>query len=159
MAIVERAPVSAAFAERTFRKDIRMTKFRRFLPLLALSGAMIGALPALADEGNVDVGGEHLITIRAAHGGKTAQQRADVVTDRLPVILGRPVIKPGDIHIVPSANGQFKILVGNLLLVTATPEDGKVNGNTTRHQAEIWLKQLRAVLPKINALPNPNVQS
>ena len=59
--------------------------------LLIVSGMMLAALPALADEANVDVGGEHLITIHAATGGKTAQQRADAVTDRLPNIsAGRP---------------------------------------------------------------------
>jgi hypothetical protein len=136
-----------------------MRQLRGFLLLLTLSGLWLAAPPASADGANVDVGGEHLITIRAAVGGKTAQQRADAVTDRLPVILGRPLIKASDVHIVPSGGGQFKILVGNLLLVTATPEDGKANGTTSRRQADIWLKQLRTVLPRINALPNPNVQS
>jgi len=80
-----------------------------------LSGLTIAALPVLADEANVDVGGEHLITIRAAVGGKRRSSGRMWSSDRLPAILGRPSIKAADIHIVPSAYGQFKILVGDSL--------------------------------------------
>lgn len=112
---------------------------------------------ALAQEtGIVAVGGEFLIRIRVPAEGMSVQQRVDAVTDRLPDILGLPRIRPDDIKIVTTKKKTVKIMVQNYLFITVTPEDGKANKLSTVAQANVWVKQLRAVLPRINARPNLN---
>lgn len=110
-----------------------------------------------AQSADVAVGGELLFRIRAAAEGKTAQQRADQVTERLPDILGDSNLQASDITLTPDTGGKYKILVKQRLLVTVTPEDGKVNGITAQKQAAIWLAQIQKILPLVNAQPNPNL--
>jgi hypothetical protein len=127
--------------------------------LLGIGGLLTLSLPARAEDGIVAVGGEFLMRIRAGSTGMTAEQRAQAVTDRLTVILGDALIRPADVRPVTADKKTVKILVKNRLLVTVTPEDGKANGLSAMQQANVWVKQLRSVLPKINARPNPNEQN
>jgi hypothetical protein len=131
----------------------------RLLPLLAC-GALLAAWTARAQnpEGQIAVGGELLFEIRVPAGKYTIKQRASAVEDRLVTILAAPVIKPGDVKVVPNGK-DCNITVQNHLLVTATQADGRINHLTSRQQAEVWAKQLRKVLPQVNAKPNPNNQT
>ena len=123
---------------------------------LLLSSLLLVPIMAHAVEGEVAIGGESLFIIRATVKGQTPDQRADTVTDRLPVILGDPNIRPSDIRVVRSMRNEFKIMVKQWMLVTVTPADGKINGITARKQAEIWAVSARRVLPMVNAKPNEN---
>lgn len=124
--------------------------------LLLLAGLLFLPLPARAqNEGDIIVGGELLFRIRVGAEGKTVKQRVAEVEDRLPIILGANQILPGDIT-TAKAGKSVKIMVKKQLLVTCTPEDGKPNSLSANAQAQIWVKQLRRILPQINASPNLN---
>ena len=115
------------------------------------------SVPAFAQDGVVAVGGETLFVIKAASGGKTIQQRADAVTDRLPDILGDSTIDSLDIRLVPGKGKDYNIMVKSRLLVTVTPEDGASNKRSAMQQAQFWLNQIRRVLPEVTAQPNANI--
>ncbi len=122
---------------------------------LLCSGLLFGNLPALAQQsGDVAVGGDYLFKIRAAAQGKSPQQRADDVTDRLAEILGDDTLTSADVRIVSDASATVKIMVKQYLLITVTPQDGKPNQKSAREQAEIWAQAARRLLPEVNAMPN-----
>jgi hypothetical protein len=127
---------------------------------LTLTGLLVPCLPALAwSVGDVDVGGVHILTVRAPEAGMSVKQRADKITDRLRFILSEPVIRPHDIRAVPLPNDSAKIRVKNRLLVMVTPEDARRssrNKMTALELAGAWTRHLRRVLPQLNAKPNPN---
>lgn len=123
---------------------------------LSLSGLLLTSQSAVAQDGTVAIGGQFLFRIRASAEGKTAEQRADDVTDRLPEILGDSQLSPSDITLVPAKGKTYQILVKRRLLITVTPEDGKANQRTALQQATAWAEQARRALPQINAQPNPN---
>lgn len=127
---------------------------------LTLTGLLVPCLPALAwSVGDVDVGGVHILTVRAPEAGMSVKQRADKITDRLRFILSEPVIRPRDIRAVPLPNDSAKIRVKNRLLVMVTPEDARRssrNKMTALELAGAWTRHLRRVLPQLNAKPNPN---
>jgi|GEM_PF-2231300 len=127
-------------------------------------GVIAGALfllgwgiPVLAQDGVVAVGGETLFVIKAEAGGKSVRDRADAVTDRLPDILGDSTIDALDIRLVPGKGKDYNIMVKSRLLVTVTPEDGVPNKRSAMQQAQVWLNQLRKVLPQVTAQPNANI--
>jgi putative lipoprotein len=124
--------------------------------VLLLGSLLFVSRPACAQDGTVAIGGQFLFKIRASAEGKTAEQRADDVTERLPDILGDTRLTPDDITVEPAKGGLFKIMVKQHLLVTVTPADGQVNQKTAQEQADIWAEQARQVLPQVNAQSNPN---
>jgi hypothetical protein len=129
---------------------------RMFVPALLLAGSCLFARPAIADEGDVAVGGVLLFRIHVAANGMSPKERAEAVDTRLQDILGAPVIAPEDVHIVGTDKNSAKILVKDRLLVTVTKADGAFNSVSAQKQAQMWLDSLRKALPKINAKPNPN---
>jgi hypothetical protein len=142
------------------KKNLSGRTLRNCLNLIGL-GLLVCCLPATAqsqdpNDGIIAIGGEMLLRIRVPADGKSVKQRADDITDRLPVILGDSQLRPENIVATKGAKNTMKIMVKDRLLLTVTPEDGKANGLTTAQQAQIWLKSLRRVLPTINAKPNPN---
>ncbi len=129
---------------------------RKSLYLIAMAlGGLLLTVPALAEDGIVAIGGETLFVIHAAAQGRSATERADDVTGRLPDILGDSSLTAEDITIVPNQDGTASIMVKNHLLITATPEDGKPNGRTAQQQAEVWAVQARKVILATNSHPNP----
>lgn len=106
--------------------------------------------------GLVDVGGEHILTIRAAGDGKTIAQRADNVTERLVPILSETHLTAADIRAVPAGEDWVKIMVKNYLLVTVLPEDARANQTKPLALAQVWVAHLRKVLPLVNSKPNAN---
>lgn len=140
------------------------TKRQKWLSVCGVALSLMGlllALPVIADDvkdGEIAVGGEMLMRIRVPAEGKSVKERADEITDRLPVILGLSQLKPNEISVVKASKNTAKIMVRKQLLVTVTPEDGKANGLTTMQQAQSWLKNLRRILPRVTAQPNPNLQ-
>ncbi len=124
-------------------------------PLLAIffGGLLLTPLTSHAVEGEVAIGGESLFIIHATAHGSSPDQRADMVTERLPEILGDSALSASDIKVVPTQRNEFKIMVKQHLLITVTAADGKINGITSRKQAEIWAEAARRVLPMVNAHP------
>ncbi len=123
---------------------------------LVMSSLLFAPTGANAVQGEVAIGGESLFIIRATVHGETPDQRADTVTERLPVILGDPNLKASDIKIIQTRGDEYKIMVKERLLVTVSREDGKINGISARKQAEIWAGSARKVLPMVNSKPNGN---
>lgn len=138
-------------------------KNRRMLPrLLALGGlALTCFLPALTaraqGDGDVAVGGEHILTVRFASAHLSVKQRADAVTDRLVTILSDPNLKPADVYAVPLGKTEAKIMVKNHLLVTVDAPTARFNQTTALALAQQWTAHLRRVLPRVNVKPNPNI--
>lgn len=125
---------------------------------LALAGMLGLTVPAFAAEGDVAVGGEHILTVRFPAGGLSVKQRADAITERLVTILSAPNLKPSDIVVVPMGRQAAKITVNNKLLVTVDAQTAHFNQMTPLQLAQSWAVHLRRVLPHINAEPNPNMQ-
>ncbi len=108
-------------------------------------------------DGDVNVGGEHVLTVRFAANGISVKDRADAITERLVRILSDPHIKPADIVVVPSGKDAV-IKVKDKLLVTVDAQTARFNYAKPMQLGEIWAQHLRVVLPKVNAKPNPNVE-
>jgi hypothetical protein len=131
-------------------------KTARFAPVTALA-ALALVLPARAAQpGDIAVGGTTLLTIKASVNGQTPEQRAQTVTDRLPVILGLHRLTPDDIRLKKIDGQDTAILVRGRLLITVTAADAAVNQLTVPQQAKIWAGQLKQTIPQVSAKPNPN---
>jgi len=133
-------------------------RMRWVIPALLLGSLCLFARPVLAEGSVVAVGGVEVLRIYAATAGKTADERADAVNERLIPILGDSQLKADDIKLVVLGKTAVKIMVKDRLLVTVTADDGKVNKLTALQQAQIWLKHVRKVLPQLVVKPNPNHQ-
>lgn len=122
---------------------------------LMLVAAMAMSHPVMAAEGDVSVGGQILFTIKSPTAGESIADRVDAVTVRLRPILQNPYLRPSDIHLMPGQDDSVLLMVGNRLLVTVTPDDGRVNGLSAWDEARIWRNELRRTLPQVNVKP-PN---
>jgi hypothetical protein len=106
-------------------------------------------------DGDVNVGGEHILTVRFASNGFSVKDRAEAITDRLTRILSDSHIRAADIVVVPSGKDAV-IKVKDRLLVTVDRQTAHFNMTTPMALGESWAKHLRIVLPRVNARPNPN---
>ena len=140
----------------------KKTRSIRSIAFLACTGLLCGmlsaSLPARADDGEVAVGGEHILTIRVGVPGMSIKDRADAVTERLITILGDPGLRASDIKAATSGK-DAKILVKDRLLVTVLVVDAKMNKTTPLALAKTWVTILQRVLPRINQRPLPNQHS
>lgn len=124
---------------------------------LAVLGLLSAGIPAgAAGDGDVSVGGEHILTVRFPSGGMSVTERADAITERLVTILSDPDLKPADIVAVSLGKNAAKILVKNRLLVTVDLQTARYNQTSPLALAQSWTTHLRKVLPQINVKPNPN---
>lgn len=141
------------------RVDIFSTLLReKWMPLLLISLVALTGKPAhAADDGLVDVGGEHVLTVYYPAGGYTVKQRADKITERLVVILGDPHLRPNDILAVPNGKNEAKIMVKNQLLYTVDMPTAQRNSTSPLKLAQSYVTHLRHLLPRINVKPNPNL--
>jgi hypothetical protein len=134
------------------------TLYRRLgvgLSALCGMGLLISGSVAHAGEGDVNVGGEHVLTVRFPVNGMSIKDRADAITDRLVRILSDPNLKPSDITVQPSGKDAV-IMVKDKLLVTVDAQTAHFNQTKPLALAEFWAAHLRVVLPKINFKPNKN---
>ena len=139
----------------TFARRIRCAS--ALMGLTVLAGLTANGLPArAADDGAVDVGGEHVLTVYYPAGGLSVKQRADKVTERLVTILGDPRIKPSDVQAIGQGKGEARIMVKTTLLYTVDTQTAKRNSTTPLKLAQSYVAHLRDLLPRINVKPNPN---
>ena len=125
--------------------------------LVAASSLMLNGVAARAnDDGSVDVGGEHVLTVYYPAGGLSVKQRADKITERLVTILGDPHIKAEDVQAVAVGKNEAKIMVKTTLLYTVDAPTAKRNGTPALKLAQSYVAHLRDLLPRINVKPNPN---
>jgi len=119
-------------------------------------GIAFASFPAYADsDGDVNVGGEHILTVRFASNGFSIKDRADAITDRLTRILSDANLHPSDIVVTKSGKDAV-IKVKDRLLVTVDAQTAHFNQTTPMELGESWARHLRIVLPRINVRPNPN---
>ena len=123
--------------------------------LLAASLLSLGSPARAADDGEVAVGGEHVLTIYFPAGGLSVKERADKVTERLVSVLGNPDLKPENIRAVANGKTEAKIMVKDMLLYTVDAKTAKREGMPALKAAQHYVDQLRLVLPKVNVKPNP----
>ena len=106
------------------------------------------ALPLFAaNPGDVSIGDETVLRIRFAAGGYTVEQRTDAVTRRINNILGSAPFSPEDVK-VARQNGEWVVLIGNKLIITADQNTAAYNKSTPEQLANMWAANLRRVIPK-----------
>ena len=102
----------------------------------------------------VGQGGETLFVLKSDRDlGKTADQRANDVYDRLRTILNNPNFRGSQIKVKPLGNYGMKIVANNQLIVPIGYDEAKANNTTPSLLAKDWAANLRKVMPKLNARP------
>lgn len=131
-------------------------RFGLFLALCTSAGLLAGALqPALADSGDISVGGVWVSKITHDTSGYTADQRAVEVHKRITEVLSTPTFRTNGAVVSIRPIGQSAaIMVGGLLVMTVTPEDAAGTGVATVELARQWAQRLAQGLSK--ALPDAN---
>ena len=140
------------------RLSIRNSAGSHFLfPTLLVSIGLLtcGLTARAADDGEVAVGGEHVLTVYFPAGGLSVKQRADKVTERLVNFLGDADLKPADIQAAPNGKSEAKITIKGKLFYTVDAQTAKRENLTPLKSAQHYVDALRTVLPKVNVKPNP----
>ncbi len=91
------------------------------------------------------VGDRVILRIRSAAGGLTATQRADSIAQRLQMLLGGGQLTGNDFR-VAQVNGQWAVVVGDTVVVTADPYQAALNGTTPQRLATTWRDNLAAAV-------------
>jgi len=125
-------------------------RFRITLITLVLLALLAG--PAVAEVGDVVVGGVLVLRIRAEAGGMSVQQRAMIVEQRITNALSKARSTPQTIA-VRMVGGQPAIFAGDIMLITVDANHARLNGTTQLSLAGVWARNLREALPK--AVPKP----
>jgi hypothetical protein len=123
----------------------------------ALALMALFALPALSEikaisnpNGEMIIGDEVVLTIHAAAGGMSIQQRVDQVTTRLNKRLGDAKFDPKLIT-VSKVGSEYAVAYQGDLIATADSKTAEMNGTTTQKLAEKWAANLRRVIPLAKA--------
>jgi hypothetical protein len=122
---------------------------KRLLVCVILSGLLLlCALPLFSsDPGDVIIGDEVVLRIRFPAGGYTVEQRADAVTQRINNVLGSRPFSPEDVR-VAQQNGEWVVMIGNELIITADGDTAKYNHSTPEELANTWAANLRRAIPQ-----------
>ena len=99
----------------------------------------------------ISLGGEIIMRMRENAGGFTAEQRAEIVRDRLVPILSLTDLKASDVT-VRSGPGDIwaAIYVREKILVTVSQSLAQANQTKPTPLAEIYAEKLRRILPQVN---------
>jgi len=93
--------------------------------------------------GEVVVGDQVVIRIRTSAGGLTPNQRAQNVAQRIRGVVGTS--SAGSIA-MRRVGGQYVVMAGQTLLVTADPAEAQLNGMTRAGLANFWALRLSSAL-------------
>jgi len=111
------------------------------------------AYPALADVGDISVGGVWVCRITRGAGGLSLEQRVAQIERQITEMLSIPGIDRRTITISVRPVGQSAaIVVADIALITVTPEDAAGTHVTTMDLARQWARRLVAGLQR--ALPS-----
>ena len=123
-----------------------------FLAAIAVAALTMGVAQA---DVTVGQGGETLFVLKSESDlGKTGEQRANDVYDRLRLILNNPKLKASDIQVKELGNYGVKIVANNQLIVPIGAEEAKAYNTTPMELGKKWAAHLQKVLPKLNARPD-----
>jgi hypothetical protein len=108
--------------------------------------------PALAEIGDISVGGVWVCKITHDASGYSADQRAVQVNKRITEVLSDPKLRRGATVSVRPFGASATISVGDRLVFTVAPEDAMGTSVTTIELARQWARRLATGLAK--ALPD-----
>jgi copper chaperone CopZ len=118
------------------------------------------ALPALAElrttahaTGDVIIGDQVVMTIRATAGGMSIQQRVDQVTARVNKLLGIAKLD-SKLMTITKVGADYTVSYNGDLLATADSKTASLDGMTTMKLANQWAANLLRVIPLAQAKPS-----
>lgn len=122
---------------------------------LVISILVVGSLvislaaPALADIGDISVGGVWVCRIARGAGGLSLEQRVVQIERRITEVLSIPGIDRRSIPLLVRPLGQSaSIVVAGITVITVTPEDAAGTHVTTMELARQWARRLMAGLQR-----------
>jgi hypothetical protein len=114
---------------------------------------LVGSAAAQAGE-DIVVAGQVVFKIRTNGHATSAHERAVLITRRITDALSLGRVLDGDI-VLRVDRGTPAIYARNVLIVTVSAEDARLNATTVEGLARVWLRNLKTALP--NAVPVPAV--
>lgn len=124
------------------------------ISIIAVGSLVLGlAYPALADIGDISVGGVWVCRITRGAGGLSLEQRVAKIDRQLTEVLSIPGTDRRSIPLSVRPLGQSAaIVVAGITVITVTPEDAAGTRVTTMELARQWARRLMAGLQR--ALPS-----
>jgi len=124
------------------------------MSIIAVASLVLAvAYPALADMGDISVGGVWVCRITRGAGGVSPEQRVVQIERQITEVLSIPGIVRRTITVSVRPFGQSAaIVVGDITVITVTPEDAAGTNVTTMELARQWARRLVAGLQR--ALPS-----
>jgi hypothetical protein len=122
--------------------------------VIVVASLVLGvAHPALADIGDIAVGGVWVCRITRSAGGLSLEQRVAKIERQITEVLSLPGIDRRSVPIlVRPLGGSATIAVAGITVMTVTPEDAAGTRVTTTELARQWARRLAAGLQR--ALPS-----
>jgi hypothetical protein len=118
---------------------------------LCVAGSLAGYAAAQAGE-DIVVAGQVVFKVRTSGQAKSAHERAVLITRRITDALSIGRVLQSDI-VLRTDRGTPAIYARNVLIVTVSAEDAKLNATTVEALAQVWLRNLRSALPEAVPLP------
>jgi hypothetical protein len=122
--------------------------------VIVVASLVLGAAyPALADVGDIAVGGVWVCRITRGAGGLSLEQRVAKIERQITEVLSLPGIDRRSVPIlVRPLGGSATIAVAGITVMTVTPEDAAGTRVTTTELARQWARRLAAGLQR--AIPS-----
>lgn len=102
--------------------------------------------------GEVLVGEQVVIRLRTSAGGLTPYQRAQEVAQRIQGVMGTSAARS---IVMRHINGQYVVMAGRTIIVTADSDEAQLNGTTRAGLANLWALRLSTALGVNPADPTP----
>jgi len=124
------------------------------ISIIAVAGFVLSvAYPAIADIGDISVGGVWVCRITRGAGGLSLEQRVVQINRRITEVLSLPGTDRRSISIsVRPLGPSATIVVADITVITVTPADAAGAHVTTMELARQWARRLGAGLQR--ALPS-----
>jgi len=127
---------------------------RKFAALVAATPVLLTAIlseRAQAAPGDIAIGGEVLLRLRAAAGGRSPEDRAADITDRLTRLVAVPDLTPADVTVFTPWNRPPVIYVLGRKLITVDTATAKASGIGKPMEVAVkWAKRLQQILPLVD---------
>jgi len=95
-------------------------------------------------DGEIMINDEVVIRMRAAAGGYSAEERAEIIRERLSMLIDAG-LEPAGVH-AAMMRGFPAVMAGDALVITADAEHARMNGTTQTRLAEVWSENLAGAL-------------
>lgn len=124
------------------------------ISIIAIASLVLGvASPALADIGDISVGGVWVCRITRGAGGLSLEQRVAKIDRQITEVLSLPGIDRRSLSVsVRPLGGSAAIVVAGITVITVTPEDAAGTRVTATQLALQWARRLATGLQR--ALPS-----